>query len=164
MTSKSETLRQKADECERRKAESWERSDTDGFLSQWASGLSANLYRRQADIEEAGGLDEFWGLYEGDRRVKAKRVTFQDRYQPWTTKTMWLIHEDETALQKQRKWVPIGENSRIQKQLGICERMEMAPAEAFMDGRGTGLSGTAWVATKRVGDEWGADATLIEEE
>ena len=38
--------RQMAAKAEQDKAESWERSDTDGFLSQWASGLTASLQLR----------------------------------------------------------------------------------------------------------------------
>lgn len=36
-----------------------ERSDTDGFVSQWASGMNAQLKRRQADLVEAGGVATF---------------------------------------------------------------------------------------------------------
>lgn len=68
-------LRQKAAECHERAAESFERCDTDGFLSQWSNGLSGNLYERAAEIEENGGLAEFWGLFDDDgQRVAAKMI------------------------------------------------------------------------------------------
>lgn len=38
-----------------RSAESWERSDTDGFLSQWASDQMAGRYDHLASIAEDGG-------------------------------------------------------------------------------------------------------------
>lgn len=44
--------------CYRRKQESWERSDTDGFLSQWAADQMAGRYARLAKIAEAGGIVE----------------------------------------------------------------------------------------------------------
>lgn len=132
--------------------DSFDRCDTDGFLSQWASGLTAQLYRTQADILEAGGIAQFWGLYDGARRVKARILENQYGFS-------WLLHNDERE-KFGRSFIPckFGGRSRIQKTLGLVEAAEMAPACAFMDGRGTGLSGSAWVDTKRIGDTWGADA------
>lgn len=53
-------LRAEAARHEADAAESFERCDTDGFVSQWASGLNAQLAREQADIEEAGGVATFF--------------------------------------------------------------------------------------------------------
>jgi hypothetical protein len=44
-------------------AESFERCDTDGFLSQWASGINAQVARTNAAIAENGGVATFW-VYE----------------------------------------------------------------------------------------------------
>lgn len=44
-----------AKDCIRREQESWERSDTDGFLSQWASQSMARTYRRLAELAANGG-------------------------------------------------------------------------------------------------------------
>lgn len=46
----------------RREAESWERSDTDGFLSQWASQCMARLYSYLAELAENNGVETFIGL------------------------------------------------------------------------------------------------------
>jgi len=146
----------------KRKEESWERSDTDGFLSQWASGLTGQLEKTREGIARAGGVADFKGLYDGDRRLRAKQVTFADRHAGYGTKTMWLLDEPETE-KYGRKWIPIGDRSRVQKSLSLVERWELAPAWAKMDGRGTGLSGSAWVATYRRGDEWGQDSQLMED-
>lgn len=54
-----QTLLEKAAAEEKAKEDSFERSDTDGFLSQWAHGLHAELYRKQAEIEANGGLHSF---------------------------------------------------------------------------------------------------------
>lgn len=62
MTS-SEQLREKAAQHDRDAAESFARCDTDGFLSQWASGLNAQRDRLQADIQDAGGIATF-GRYQ----------------------------------------------------------------------------------------------------
>jgi hypothetical protein len=52
-------LRAEAEYYQRQVTESQERSDTDGFLSQWASGMNAQLRSRQAEIAEHGGLWTF---------------------------------------------------------------------------------------------------------
>lgn len=50
--------REEASACHRRSQESWERSDTDGFLSQWASDQMALRYQRLAAVAENGGMVE----------------------------------------------------------------------------------------------------------
>lgn len=134
--------------------ESFERSDTDGFLSQWAHGLTSALAQTKAAIVRAGGRSEFWGLYTQDGRRVAARVV-ESQYG-----CSWLLREDE-AEKVGRKFIPCGETSRIQKKLGLCEKREMAPAWAKYEGRGFGLSGSCWVATFRTGDKWGQDATPV---
>lgn len=68
-------LRAKAAACFREAADSFERSDTDGFVTQWASNLNGQLYERQAEIAEAGGVAEFWGLFDLEgRRLPAKLI------------------------------------------------------------------------------------------
>lgn len=49
------------------KEDSFERSDTDGFMSQWASGVMSNLYHVLSRLAERGGLAEFsWPFLEKD--------------------------------------------------------------------------------------------------
>ena len=141
-----------------RAQESFDRCDTDGFLSQYASTIMASLDDRKADIAEAGGFACFAGLYEGDRRVKAKLITTQYG-------RCWLLDESESALIRRRngKFVPNGDNSSVQKRMGLCERAEMAPAWVDLQGSGTGLGGNCWVVTFRTGCAYGSDAQLIEE-
>jgi hypothetical protein len=61
----SEADRQKADDLRaqargnhKSAQESWERSDTDGFVSQWASGITASELLLKADLIESGGSYE----------------------------------------------------------------------------------------------------------
>jgi hypothetical protein len=156
---KANELRQKAAELETRRNESFERCDTDGFVSQWASGLRAEELRTQAEIEENGGKATFWGLYEGDRRVIAKLISVTNPRTPWKTNRVWLVDENDPVAVK-RKFIPEGENSRVQKSLGLSERRELQTAKAGINGLGTGLSGSAWVEVYRTGDQWGREATL----
>src|SRR6476661_4026520 len=56
--------------------DSFERCDTDGFLSQWASGLNAQKHRLQAEIEDNGGKWEFPALFDLDGNlVPAKLIS-----------------------------------------------------------------------------------------
>lgn len=156
---KATELRAEASAHEAEREASFERCDTDGFLSQWASGINASLKRRQADLLEAGGMARFPGLYEGDRRVKAKMIStkFGDS---------WILEASE-AEKFGRKFMPVNyENtSKVHKKHGLQQRREMAPARAAIMGSGRGLSGcaNAFVGCYRTGDQWGQDATLCPE-
>lgn len=141
---------------------SQDESDTDGFLTQWSCSLTAEKYDQQADIVDRGGKWDFIGLYEGDRRVIAKIISGPKKFAPWETEYSWCVHNSD-PVSKVRKYIPVGENSRIQKKLGLSERSELQTAEAALTGRGTGLSGSAWVTVNRIGDEWGREAELIVE-
>lgn len=68
-----------AAECVRSEADSWERSDTDGFLTQWASIRMAGHYRFCAQIARDGGVIECPALFttsgvliEGARHVETR--------------------------------------------------------------------------------------------
>ncbi len=60
------TLRAEAAQHEQDAADSFERCDTDGFMSQWASGCNAAKKRLQADIEENDGLADVPALFDLD--------------------------------------------------------------------------------------------------
>ncbi|GAA3027496.1 hypothetical protein [Streptosporangium longisporum] len=57
-------LRAQAAEHDLKAHKSYEECDTDGFVSQWASGLLAAQARLQAEIEEAGGRALFPALFD----------------------------------------------------------------------------------------------------
>lgn len=56
-------LRAEATAHEREAADSFARSDTDGFLSQWASRVNASEARMKADLLEAGGVHDDVALF-----------------------------------------------------------------------------------------------------
>jgi hypothetical protein len=56
--------RTEAREMMARREESWERSDTDGFVSQWALGSLSENYRLCAQLAEADGLTEVCALFD----------------------------------------------------------------------------------------------------
>jgi len=133
-----------------RAEESFQRCDTDGFLTQWALQQNAELERLRAGLAKDGYQGSFIGLYEGDRRVKAKEISTQYG-------TCWLLHEDEKALiaKRGKPFLPTGNGSRILKGLGLEERDETAPAYA--------KHGKHRPYIFRTGDQWGGDAVLCEE-
>jgi hypothetical protein len=170
---KAEMEREKARECAEKREESFERCDTDGFLSQWALGLDSQKHNLQARIEEADGTWCFEGLFDGQgRRVKAKLVTVADSYSYGnSTKEIWLLLDERD---EKIAWVPRAGNfewtenlwrdegpvevvhpaqspSKQSKmfKLGLHEEEETATAKAAIKGSGYGLSGNAWAVVIR---------------
>lgn len=152
-TAEAKALEAKARDAFQRAHDSFERSDTDGCVTQWAAGITADLRRVQARILRDGQKASFCGLYEGDRRVAARLITTQFG-------TSWLLREDE-AQRFGRKFIPEGDNSRVQKTLGLHEATETATAAAKTASNGTGLSGNVWIETYRTGCKWGSDAVKV---
>ena len=141
-------------------ADSFARCDTDGCLSQWSSNINGQLELERARIAEAGGLADFAGLFEGDRRVKAKQVHTKFG-------AAWVLHEDEADLISRRGkvFLPFGEKSRVLRELGLRQGCEEAPAAACLDGHGRGLGSlhTVHVKVFRTGCKWGSDAREVSE-
>lgn len=61
--------REQAADCRRREQESWERSDSDGFLSQWALTQMASRYELLATVAEQGGTAELCKLADAEGNV-----------------------------------------------------------------------------------------------
>lgn len=70
----------KARECYQRSAESFERCDTDGFLSQWASDVTGRLYDQCAEVAANGGLWTFTVLADADGNVIEGARNVKTRY------------------------------------------------------------------------------------
>lgn len=84
--------RQRAADARRGAAESWERSDTDGALSQWASGLSAREYDAWAELAENDYQAEFPALFDTDGNLLDAREV-ETRY-GWA----WLIRNPDGTI------------------------------------------------------------------
>ena len=131
--------------------DSFDRCDTDGFLSQWASGINSNLNLRLAELAEAGWVSEFPGLFDikTGERVQAKIIYVKDRFSyNGALKSLWAIIDPKTE-KFTGVFLPEGENSRKQKKLGFFQKKEIAPAYAKIDGVGRGLSGSVWISVYR---------------
>lgn len=134
-----------------RAEESFQRCDTDGFVSQWALGIGADRDRMDAQILRDGGMASFPVLCDADGNVIADRIySFENRYNGGTD-YRWRL-PDELAEIHGRKWIPTGERSRVQAQLGLHEETRWMPARAKIMGGGTGLSGaaSAYVGIERI--------------
>jgi hypothetical protein len=59
---------------EQERHESFERSDTDGFPSQWASGLTAQWHRLATEIADLGGRHEFPALFDGEGHLAPPKL------------------------------------------------------------------------------------------
>jgi len=154
----AEEYREEAARHAAERLRSQQESDTDGFLSQWASGLNSSLASRRAEIKENGGNWEFWGLYRraDGKRIRAKMI--DGKYG-----LCWAICDEHSTFTGQFFSVD-GTGSKRTKlwKAGLEERREMAPAWAKMDGKGTGLSGQAWVSTYRIDGGYPLDAVNLD--
>lgn len=83
IVSEADTLRAEATAHEAKAAESFDRCDTDGFLSQWADGISAQRKRAEADLMEAGGTAEFTALFHLDGTVASTHSAYGQWGQYW---------------------------------------------------------------------------------
>jgi len=146
----------------RDKEESFQRCDTDGFLSQWAAGITASEMHLKAAILRQGGTSIFRGLYYKSQRLKAKMVSVYNEY-TFSDEMKWccdLTDPLTDEITKSRKWIPtrrLGGNSRIQNQLGIYEADERDWAWVRVIGDRVNCR----PVTIRVGDHDGGDSVFI---
>ena len=166
MTTPAE-LRAQAAENDRRAQESWERSDTDGFLSQWASGITARLQRRQAEILENGGKADFPALFDAETGELVPAKLVETRYG-----LAWGILADDNPRSRFVAW--FNESSarkgatrlRNDRRKGYTVGRVLAPAKAEIMGSGTGLAGaaSAYVGVRRLDGGFSRDVEILETE
>tara|TARA_R100001440_G_scaffold18887_1_gene31955 strand:+ start:343 stop:852 length:510 start_codon:yes stop_codon:yes gene_type:complete len=137
-------------------SDSFDRCDTDGFLSQWALGRMSNLDRYKKELCENFGLHTFLGLYKNGRRIKAKKII-------GAYGSTWLLHEDERQEFGGRTFLPYNHGrgrSKILKSFGIEELDVKSPAWVDYPNRGGYYS---CVVYYRYGNQWGEKDQLIKE-
>lgn len=156
-TETPETLRAEAVKLDNQAEESFDRCDTDGFLSQWALGLTAQQKRAQANIVENGGKSSFIGLFTLDgKRVRAKVIKTHPPFAKWATQLTWAFCDANGKFTG--KFITCGLKEKNLAKKGYKEEYEEAPAKAIIDGKGYGLSGSAWVAVIRLDKGYPEDA------
>lgn len=72
----------------KRRQESIDRSDTDGFMSQWASGITSQKERLEAELEENNGFSTFLVLFDLEGNIVPARM-IDTKYGP-----AWAEYED----------------------------------------------------------------------
>ena len=138
-----EELHRESNAALRRQEESWERSDTDGFLSQWANGMTASLNREKINLLRNGGYAQFPVLVHNGEVISTNIVTFPHPKFEWQTVQRWRLNDEAMHLAEGRRFIPVGKRSTIQRKFGFVEDTRWFPAVARIMGSGTGLSGCA---------------------
>jgi hypothetical protein len=117
----ADEYRKLAADSRRRSAESFERCDTDGFVSQFCADRQANLYEVLADLAEAGWVCEFSCLRNTDEEiVPAKLIT--GRYGP-----CWALCDEVGQFTGEFvKW----DSPKALAKKGLHESKETRPATA----------------------------------
>jgi len=159
-TTTAAALRAEAAADEQEAFDSFERCDTDGFVSQWAHGLTAQEKRLEATILENGGRAEFAALFnlDGDL-VPAKMI--DTRYG-----TKWGIFESAEAATGYHgrivEWVGLGDRALAKH--GYRRGTVLAAAKAKIMGSGHGLAGAAscYVGTVRTDGGFDPDAEVVD--
>ena len=144
-------LRQSAADEEAKKTKSIETSDTDGFVSQWAHGISGDRDRLQAEILENGGTAEFLALFDRDGQyvpAEIRRSQYRGRY--GSKGYYWALLSATGRITG--TFITVGATKKLET-FGLTERKASFPAEAFIDGEGYGLSGRAWAAARKTVDD-----------
>jgi hypothetical protein len=140
----ADALRAEAGQHEQDAADSFERSDTDGFLSQWASQKMASLKRAEAEIAGNGGEAYFVRTLltnEGGVIVREARVV-ETRFG-----TRWVVGDGDAAVWMPYK--PARPSTLAKRGFREIEIRELAPAKAihWAPPGARGMSGATQVRT-----------------
>lgn len=120
----------------KRSADSFERSDTDGFMSQWANDINAELNDRLASLAENNWRAHFEHLYTLDgRRVNAKMI----RTRSYPRRLVWAVMDPNGKFTGEFINAHLLPKNLAKKGYQILD--ELAPAYAELKGSGTGLAG-----------------------
>lgn len=136
-----------------RRLRSQERSDTDGFLSQWASGISANVERIRQRLLAQGGFELFPTLYDRETGARVHAKLIDGRYGP-----CWALCDADGNFTGEFYGDSRTRRAKLWK-AGYVVLAGWHPARATIRGTGTGLSGNAWAAAVQCDfeDREGAD-------
>jgi hypothetical protein len=104
--------------------ESFERCDTDGFVSQWAHAINAQVHDRQADIAAEGGVWAFQRtrLETLDGELVSDARVVRTRYG-----TKWRVDSTDAWLPYQ----PARETTLAKRGYREVSELEIAPAKAI---------------------------------
>lgn len=157
--------REAAKKSRQRVSESWDRSDTDGFMSQWAGDLTAQMYELQAKILDEGGTAEFPALFNlSGELVAAKLVSVYDSYK-FRHVSKWAVLSSDDPDSEIVKWIKLSEAQDEERRIannakkGYYEGTVIAPAAADMAGAN---KTSVYITTKRIDGGFSRDVTIID--
>lgn len=143
---KAVKLHEEAAETYQRAENSFQQCDTDGFLSQWASTITGDQKRREAELANRGDLIITPVLIDiATGQVVAGRIhTFPNRFAPWKMQRSWKVVRGEDV-----QWVSVAKRASTYEKKGLREvwaitvgRMMPYDVADHMP-RATGLGGCA---------------------
>lgn len=105
----AEQWREEASAAHRRSAESFDRCDTDGFLSQWASDSIGRKYTTCANLAEKDGKWEFQALFDLEGTLlDAVYIRVSSRFRPGGHDWVWRIGTGPGAKWFNASWAKNG--------------------------------------------------------
>ncbi len=154
----AEQLKERATNHRAAAEESFERCDTDGFLSQWAHGICAHRDELQAMVVQNGGKHDFPALFDlQGKLVAAKLIAVQSRFHHGKD-TMWGVLENDDPSSKVIAWIkahPARQSTMERK--GYREGTVRVPAKAVIAGETT-----AYATIIRLDRGFSRDAEIID--
>ena len=135
-TTTAAELRNNANAHDREAAASFDRCDTDGFVSQWASGINAQKDRLQADIIDNGGTRTMIALFDLNGNWVPAKVIDGQYGQSWAVLDTNGRHTGVYA-----PFHPARRNTMTKR--GYLEGYASFPAVAVITGGGRGTGGAA---------------------
>lgn len=144
--------------------ESFERSDTDGFVSQWASGVSSRTSALKAEVAENDGRAEVHALFDLDGNLIAAKY-IETQY-GWTFGILENDDPESSIVSWFRPSSAQKESTRLANDAkkGYYVGAVMAPAAVTTTGSGTGLGGalTVRAITFRTDRGFSRDVEIID--
>jgi hypothetical protein len=142
--------------------ESFDRCDTDGFLSQWASGLTARLARVRADLVDAGRRADFDALFDLDGNLVAAKL-IEGKFGP-----VWGVLASDDPRARIVKWVnafPVYRKTMEKKGYREGRVLAGAWADISAPAGARGLSGVTQVSlhTYRTDGGFSRDVEIVDD-
>jgi hypothetical protein len=152
----SKRVRERAEAAFAEKEASFARSDTDGFVSQWANGIMGAKHQTEADLIEAGSKAEFRALFDlNGNWVPAKELTTRFG-------TRWMVLDANGR--STGKFLAYGPKRReTLAKHGYVEGFVVRPAKVTLAGGGHGLAGAAnvYVAIVPADRDWDRPLAIV---
>jgi hypothetical protein len=163
MTSTASDHRQAAAAADAEVARSFADCDTDGFVSQWAGGLTARVHRANADLLDAGGTREVPALFDTAGNLVAAKLIATRYGMSWGllasddpgSRIVGWLNPSQARSEATRKAKDAAKGYRVGS--------VMAPSKAKIMGSGTGLSGatSCYVGYYRTDGGFSRDVQIV---